>query len=31
VQINLGTLSAGTHVLALGGYNNKKSASDESV
>jgi hypothetical protein len=31
VQINLGTLAAGTHVLALGGYNNQKTYPDESV
>jgi hypothetical protein len=31
VEINLGTLAAGTHVLALGGYNNQKTYPDESV
>ena len=31
VQINLGTLAAGTHTLALGGYNNKKNNSNESA
>ena len=31
VQLNLGTLSAGTHVLTLGGYNNQKTYPDESV
>ena len=29
VQINLGTIAAGTHALALGGYNNKKNSSSE--
>ena len=31
VQINLGTLAAGTHMLAIGGYNNQKTYPDESV
>ncbi len=31
VTLDLGTLSAGTHTLALGGYNNKKTYNDESV
>ncbi len=31
VQIDLGTLSAGTHVLALGDYLNKKGSSNETV
>ena len=31
MQINLGTVAAGTHMLALGGYNNKKSYPDEFV
>jgi hypothetical protein len=30
-QVNLGTLSAGTHILTLGGYNNKKNSSSEST
>ena len=29
VQINLGTLSAGNHMLSLGGYMTRKSALDE--
>ena len=31
VQINLGTLAAGTHSVAFGGYNNQKTYPDESV
>ena len=31
VQINLGTIAAGTHVLTLGGYNNQKRYPDEFV
>ncbi len=31
VTINLGTLGAGNHTLRIGGYNNKKTASDEST
>jgi len=31
VTVNLGTLSSGTHTLRIGGYNNKKNASDEST
>jgi hypothetical protein len=31
VQITLGTLPAGTHVLALGGYNNQKTNVNESA
>jgi hypothetical protein len=31
VEINLGTLSAGTHVLALGAYNNLKTTPEESA
>jgi glucose/arabinose dehydrogenase len=30
-QVNLGILSAGTRALTIGGYNNKKTASDEST
>ncbi|MCB0257433.1 MAG: hypothetical protein KDI55_27230, partial [Anaerolineae bacterium] len=31
VTLNLGDLSAGDHTITLGGYNNKKTASDEST
>ncbi len=31
IQLDLGTLAAGTHTLALGGFNNKKNASNEST
>jgi hypothetical protein len=31
VQMNLGTLAAGTHTVTLGGYNNQKTYPDESV
>ena len=30
-EVNLGTLSAGTHALIVGGYNNKKTYTDEST
>lgn len=30
-QLNLGTLNAGTHTLVIGGYNNKKTSSNEST
>lgn len=31
VQVDLGVLSAGSHTLAIGGYNNKKTYNDEST
>ena len=31
VEINLGTLGPGTHMVALGGYNNQKTYPDETV
>jgi hypothetical protein len=30
-SVNLGTVSAGTHTLVIGGYNNKKNVADEST